>query len=1836
MVLRLNSGRATVLATPLNDGRSPSTPFSPPGWTDKVERALKSGMADLTDPAFLLPMVAAQGVFGLSRLGLFKIIPQGVSKGAAVAAANGGAFALEGLAFVGSARGLRHAMGREGVGTSFARELGQTYLTLGLLKTLGGLTQSGLQLRYQKTPLPSLSRADRLILKSTPQAAQFAGVYLSHSLAPMLGLAEYMDPAERAFQSAVTLLHFGAAGHVLGKVPGFNQFNQRIRRETDRTLREGWRKVSMGNNGLPLGSKPALSGATGRTGPLGRNFNPLDFTQVMMAAASPQGSSELSTSPGNAPKLTRGNLGIRLPDRGPSIGPLPTIESAPAVRSGREGVRRAQALGLDQNALAFLQMAGTELLEFPKLRQAFFEHIQKIVYFTDALQEGLDPILRNIPERGELAGLNQSRADFDEALARLAPESGKNLAEALLFLESTKDLRTEESYRRLTEARLVDLGLEPMARQALPRNAHAFTGTEINGLLNHPLLKDLPETQKLRDAYQTYDEALEDFRPTVKKITEEINQINQELKATTNAQEQFELEAKKEAASGKIAAPYWRMVAKLNNAMETFLKEPVRANILHVGIAREAHVRRGIQDAHPDVLADYLRKNLGRLTEQARVAAQSYLKVHGYHRVFAAPGIKTLLQGIALFQPLNLPALTRGALDRATLGLIREIPSDFWGWKGGDPAEVREARAAGERFFRKQKEVTQNLRESFRGLDELNDQFWSHHDRQAQNLFAADVRFQMEQAQTYIQAASEIIPKEIFARHFAQRYEDGLKATREAIEFYEKLVESGSHARRINRSLEVAAERCKKKLTDLAREVLKTAHSHGADHLPDPQFRSLSALMMPYVEKINSSWNTRAGENLSIVLGHALPTVGQSLRLIKRIWMGESSAQIDGILLQYNRSRHLAEGSRWVVDPDTTRLVASEPIVLDGKHNSWDDFLRGGTPNARAAQLQNGKQNHTHRDCPRIGAKAGLGKKVPVAGKAIDLLTVPISDSAIEYDGAVTHMGRAMAFGDMPAGRLGPRSSAVYSELTMPVSSLVGPYVWDPFPAQSTILAPPLGGRSFTIADRAMALTGRAQNLLLTTTLNSYRLWPKPDAPLPLRRGPLTTTTEFWPMMALTDVTDSLLRFQRPGKPTRANWLRTLWLLEAAKPEYQLPVPSVEAMFDPYRNPSNPQLERQIANMFGGAAGVYPSPETVRALAEERLNLQARIRDLRKAGQEIPESMARSQGTLSEALDRKTGQLLRTRLKVLEKKIGQELNGHPDIDEAEFLERGLGLIRGRLTTLDRIEKKIAGRRSLEPAERQFLERAVAYYRGESTPEGRDPLMDQLEFYFSHRDPARPVGFISHANPEAFRILGGLEKLIEVISNSSLPFQTEILPLLKSRRQGALRAISRQDRGMPLTPVQEVLLEDLAGALLQKPHEGPRDALVSALMNNHVNEDQLAKILKAEKIRKASRDLIEKLPGGGLGSIDPIAESAEDIGKVMLNGAGQVVMGPRSHWATAKYAGIFAAYASALGALGALDWLTGGKFDFYTMASPAIARQAQRMAGWRPLLSPQDVRVAEEIRIEAEGLGKGPPRPIALAANHASWTDITTLMAVFPKMRFAFKEELMKIPFLNLALFFGRHQKVSRPKNNTPEERERAFRQVKNSGEQMVKTGLSPTFFHSGTRSLTGVPGTPKDGIAHLAMPTNALILAASILGTRQIMGDAGPTLRDGMGTGRRIFVGFDRVDPGEIIDLEAVLEHRNSPKVMVKAGKEISGAIHEKITTRFLEQLDYLRTLAETGDVMAQAQLAEQMAALEKGMELIRSHHLSEAKAWAKDHKTDYDLVKKITEWWDRKAVAAE
>ncbi|MDX1386651.1 MAG: hypothetical protein R3257_03605, partial [bacterium] len=191
----------------------------------KVERRVSALLEEATDPALLAAMAAAQLSFPLTRHGLWKSLPKSFGHGSSVlrvGTATLGAFATEGLAFVGTHRSLAQASG-----ISWREELRHTYLTLGLLRAFGGSTAQALRSAKLRHPV---------LLQGAPQASAYAGIYLSNSLASYLHWAEPMASGENGIQSLLTLIQFKGVEGILRLSPSFQGLHFPIQQASDRMI----------------------------------------------------------------------------------------------------------------------------------------------------------------------------------------------------------------------------------------------------------------------------------------------------------------------------------------------------------------------------------------------------------------------------------------------------------------------------------------------------------------------------------------------------------------------------------------------------------------------------------------------------------------------------------------------------------------------------------------------------------------------------------------------------------------------------------------------------------------------------------------------------------------------------------------------------------------------------------------------------------------------------------------------------------------------------------------------------------------------------------------------------------------------------------------------------------------------------------------------------------------------------------------------------------------------------------------------------------------------------------------------------------------------------------------------------------------------------------------------------------------------------------------------------------------------------------------------------------------------------------------------------------------
>jgi 1-acyl-sn-glycerol-3-phosphate acyltransferase len=1263
---------------------------------------------------------------------------------------------------------------------TLGREVASSYITLGALRASGGLASGA----YRRVQGLAPTAAATPMQGAFNQAGMFGGIVLGHEAETRLGLRERVDGATTMVDSLAMLLQFNVAGRLLhSAAPGLATMTQEMHMRSEmgaQAPRSASREPGFGN-GLGL----ELAPAGGAHLPTGERASSI-FDNVSMMISDPAGprsgstpsappAEAISTPPpgsgprsippgprsGRAARLIKGfqNLAARFNwnatlDLSRPLTQAPIERTSPTPRSVREGMLRAEALGQNRRALAYLRWGASQLKGSPEVQSQFLNLMQRVFEFQARQREALDPVLQGLPVL-DFQRIDGLAAEYAQTLERLTPGSGRHYAEARLLLERTREWQGEELFRDLSDARLREVGIEPDTVASIGRNAHAFEQAHLHRVLDHPLLRDRPETATIRQAIDRFHSELAQSLENVVGAKAEVARIRGEIAATEDVAQRQVFEQEIRGIASRLNIAYTKSRGRLNMAMDRYLGDTLRSRVFLVENARHAMLNRGLQDMNRSELVSQVRERLPQLEGELRTKAEELIQASEQMDLVEARGPLSRAYNSALrvfgFDPLP-PLAVQGRYERAMLDVINHLPTELWNFKPLDRNAIDAAERSQSSYYTEAHQVTRELREGFRAIEGANNAFWERYDKEAVDLYAQDLSLQLNQAESQfnqlgqeywrsmklnfegidivndgqLQALRHSAGSHELQLQHGNRFNELKSAAEGAIQNFTNPATRGNNSRDANRSLEVALKR----IAELRQFVRR---SYDEVMIPGGDFRSVSALMLPFADKVDAS--SRHGARESFAAGWPIlwRSFVRATALFSSLERRETTAVMDRHFLNWSSGIAKETGSSFVVDPNVRHLVAAEPVVAAGNHNSWLDFLQGGTPFARAAQLGSSASS---RDAMRIGAKEGLGKLVgPVVERAIDLLTEQVADSAPQYDGSVTNLARAMAFGDVPGARPGPRSAAVYDELTMSVASLVNPFAYDPYPAISSILNPPQGGRSFNIADRAAALTGRSQNLLITSSLNAYRLWPKPDRPLPLRRGPTVSATQFLPSTALMD-----LSVDGKQAGTRANLLRTLWLNLGTMPEYQRGVPSIEQAFAPYDRPVDLSVETAIASRFRGIEELYPTAEGNRQLSAERNGLMEAVQASQGvAGQaETTTRLLRDLDLIDQVLESRTGQILRRRLTEIDMRINQDDFASPRHDESGGVRRLQRVVRARLKLLDQIDRKRERRQELSLTERTLLERMGATIAGRDDVAGRDTLIEQADYYFQLRDQGKDL------------------------------------------------------------------------------------------------------------------------------------------------------------------------------------------------------------------------------------------------------------------------------------------------------------------------------------------------------------------------------------------------------------------------------------------------------------------------------------------------------------------
>jgi hypothetical protein len=306
-----------------------------------------------------------------------------------------------------------------------------------------------------------------------------------------------------------------------------------------------------------------------------------------------------------------------------------------------------------------------------------------------------------------------------------------------------------------------------------------------------------------------------------------------------------------------------------------------------------------------------------------------------------------------------------------------------------------------------------------------NNQFWLQSDNSHFELFREDLGLQLDHASEQMQRVREKIGEKAFQSRYQASFEGKHSEAESAIRDIEVLANPETRSKKnsldINRSLEQALRRLSE-LREITRDALRRERVKNRDLQVVSPLAALVAEKLDLYPQNVGRWSKRFRfvslvlQSIGALRPHRTTTVRAKNWLFESADAQESNIERFRIFRWWTDKITPATRSRYIVQAETDALVDIFARNLAGEHNSWFDFLMGGTSGIRAAHL-NGRYNEY--DMPRILAKSDLGKKMMatvigrVVARAIGLLTIPVGSKPIEYDHAVTIASRLMAFEDL-------------------------------------------------------------------------------------------------------------------------------------------------------------------------------------------------------------------------------------------------------------------------------------------------------------------------------------------------------------------------------------------------------------------------------------------------------------------------------------------------------------------------------------------------------------------------------------------------------------------------------------------------------------------------------------------------------------------------------------------------------------------------------------------------------------------------------------------------------
>ncbi|MBF0491341.1 MAG: 1-acyl-sn-glycerol-3-phosphate acyltransferase [Deltaproteobacteria bacterium] len=854
------------------------------------------------------------------------------------------------------------------------------------------------------------------------------------------------------------------------------------------------------------------------------------------------------------------------------------------------------AAKIPAQSLAFLRGRLEVLARIPDLaiREAAMTHFMDMVHRIEqqGKSEKLNAVLTQMPAV-DYALLNGKAQRLNNLLDTSSNELGRDFSEWAVASPVLRGLKALGDGAAIDEAlRRLDFFPEEQ-RQAMAENPHDLSEQDYLLLLSEPGLRDEPATQQLRAAvehFYTQLEALKNQAPKAK---------DKEKSAKENPLDAFErCLVKLESPNGSTppnGVDYKAELALFQKAMKNFLENPLLARRLQIAKIELNLLRRALLGMPAKQVAERL-NSLKENTDSFAVRSQrgkneNEVRTELHRNILALEVYAKEIEKARRKNQTNIAA--QGEYEKRLESIIASLGFDFWDSFSGlaDTAQLPEAAAALADYAADKRGLLEKTKAAFAAAQEANDAFHADHDAFKQQSFADDFQLQLLQIEGYVGLIPEAEQKIIEAK--IARYEALLVRFRGVA--YGQGKADGVH---YNRLLEASLKALEEIRRDLKRSLPKGTPLGAVSLLSAPYVDKLSKLQgmrKSPAERGKAYWETARA------LG---PLLRVFLPLIPRMSNAEANAANHRTFYRLAQAKlpriFEATGVSYRGPCEVEHILSREGSIHVMKHSSWWDFLSLAI---YIVHMMRGKVGS-------ILGKDGLMNLLPKPiARVLEPYMVPVGSRPHEYDGAVTQVVQMAAEG-YPAN--------VFDELTMSVDAEpLGFLGLLPYPPHSSVISLPLGGRSFIIARRQMARTGRMPLHEVSIPLGAWSRMPKPDDFGLHHPAQVITESTVFPSLALSST----------GGHSAANWVRTLWLRMGLNPQGwpSLERTSHQRHIVNHRAPSsNDAVEVHLRTL-----ACYPTETRV---AAERANLEA-LRADHAAGRVTAEELALAEQAFAATLE---------------------------------------------------------------------------------------------------------------------------------------------------------------------------------------------------------------------------------------------------------------------------------------------------------------------------------------------------------------------------------------------------------------------------------------------------------------------------------------------------------------------------------------------------------------------------------------------------------------------------